>query len=900
MLSGNMFACRLDGRDLPTQDPSYRTYTCGSDEVNIALGVWLGSFAAVALVVALQLCRLSRRHRQQQRDNDHVHDEEGAVHGGGASVEAPAPDMSVQSLWDNAWKWAAMTGIHRVTWRIRTIATAGPATNEFAGGDLSKANFIAKFVYIMGRFHRYLLIVLGLTTFVLMPVYALLTVSFGTYTFQYAWTLSFCFLTGTEPAVTVFLLLLGLLVVSMLLLRSHSLLHHHPQPSAAETSSSTSGSAAASASSGALSTIAHEDKQQTAAAVTLSWRMRWNTVIAPVLIYAAIAVVNVVVVLSVNAAYVFSVGSFSFFTVFVVTLLVSAFKLVWNNVVVISLVGQYTQHLLRVPVTLAPPAASASASPSGTSAATSRPSFAASSGNFLFLLGLPLFNNIFAPYLAEAFVSSNCFLYAVTAPDPVSSTITNSWGCQVDDDFTTNGSRVIKTNCGPNVVVPPRSDVLGFSNVSSLTYNPPFLYSYQCSSSLITAFAFVFAYRYIFTGIVQPLLYLLVKRSQERWFRRLQQRRRFEAAAALAGGDTATPPMAASPRWRHWSMSLRTLLVPPLARFLLPPPLAPTVTVGADVPDGPLSPEAAAYHRDALRYNEVVADILLAKSASLASYFPADSSKISRAGFIGKAFVLRMISDLTVLLTFGVVFPPLAPLIVWSMLVDSYLVIVSLGRYLDVLLRSMAYLARLRAAGRRDAALFATLWPSTASPSAAVASSWWRLSAVEARLSSAVMRPSDAFALARPSTAAAAASAAGDDDGETTAAAVAAAAGSVRTLWSLWRVLNDAFRTFRRDLRRGIDISFASAAVFWSFSLLDTVGNSSHSEGPKLLAFVLLVVMGTAPFWLPPLLPTSSGSSAPRGTFTGAAGDFGDVEMRAPAASPRVDVQSPIHSAAHR
>lgn len=61
----------------------------------------------------------------------------------------------------------------------KTVAAAGPATNEFTGGDPSKANFIANFVYTMGRFHRYLLIVLGLTTFVLVPMFALLTVSFG-------------------------------------------------------------------------------------------------------------------------------------------------------------------------------------------------------------------------------------------------------------------------------------------------------------------------------------------------------------------------------------------------------------------------------------------------------------------------------------------------------------------------------------------------------------------------------------------------------------------------------------------------------------------------------------------------------------------------------------------------
>lgn len=92
---------------------------CGSDDVNIALAMWLGSFAAVKLVVALQLCRLSRPNCQQQSDNDRVHDEEGVLLGGDASVGATAPDMSVQSLWDNTLKWADMTASHRVTWRIR-------------------------------------------------------------------------------------------------------------------------------------------------------------------------------------------------------------------------------------------------------------------------------------------------------------------------------------------------------------------------------------------------------------------------------------------------------------------------------------------------------------------------------------------------------------------------------------------------------------------------------------------------------------------------------------------------------------------------------------------------------------------------------------------------------------
>ena len=72
----------------------------------------------------------------------------------------------------------------------------------------------------------------------------------------------------------------------------------------------------------------------------------------------------------------------------------------------------------------------------------------------------------------------------------------------------------------------------------------------------------------------------------------------------------------------------------------------------------------------------------------------------------------------------------------------------------------------------------------------------------------------------------------------------------VASLWSLWLLLNQSFRSFRSDFRRGIDMSFIFASIFWSFSLLDTVGNNRHSERPKVEAFVLLVLMCTAPLWL--------------------------------------------------
>lgn len=917
ILSGNMFACQFDGNDLPRNDPSYNTYTCGSDEVNIALEIWLILLTIVAVVIIGTVYRRYVCSRNGVIENSFAESSSTSIENGeladdsrhgASSLSSP----TIASVWDNMLKWISMTGIYHVTWKVSSTLSAELAERRFprtvepeignkqagqlhnssmamiSAGDLSKANHVAKFVYITGRFHRYLLIILLLMMVILMPVYLVLTISFGTYTFQYAWTLSACFLQGVTPAIIMFVLFLGTLVVSLLMLRSRSLLtqrHPHSQY--------------------------HAKQATTAKNSSLSWEDRWNTLIAPILIYAGIAIVNFVVVLAVNAAYVFSVGAYSFGTVFAITLIVSAFKLVWNNVVVINLVGQYTQNMLRVSV-----AAATLANPNHedrhrhqvpASNSQQYHIFSPSTGNFLFLILLPLFNNIFAPYIAEAFVSSNCFLYAISSPDAVASSIKNPWGCEVDDDFSPNGTQGFNTNCGPSVIMPPQSNALGFTNVTSLSYNPPFLYSYQCSSSLITAFAFVFAYRYIFTGIVQPLLFLGIKYSQEKRFRLLQSlhRRIFVRSTSKKQLDL--------------TLHLWTMIVPPLAKFLLPATAASTHSFEA----------TEKYNKELLEFNDYIASLLLQKSCSFASYLSSSSNpeelitedpedyeeevkggqegnqvcqhqyhadrnespenssqkstasigseeqkisnskraedpyKITRAGFIGKAFALRMISDLTVLLTFGVIFPPLSPLIVWSMFVESYLLIVSLGRYLDVLLRSMTF----QTSDVDSSVDFSQIRQSTL----------WRMSSTTLATAAEALQVSSLPVISLPpntnnnstenpiavqqswtqSQLWADKKALTDENlGEKNEAPPRSEGGNARdttnvaSLWSLWLLLNDSFRTFRRDLRRGIDISFIFASVFWSFSLLDTVGNGHKSESPDVIAFILLVIMCTAPFWV--------------------------------------------------
>jgi hypothetical protein len=66
----------------------------------------------------------------------------------------------------------------------------------------------------------------------------------------------------------------------------------------------------------------------------------------------------------------------------------------------------------------------------------------------------------------------------------------------------------------------PYCSSIEVDNVSlraSLTFMPPFHCSYQCSSSLIQTFAFVFIYRYIFIGIIEPLSLIILKQLQQHY-----------------------------------------------------------------------------------------------------------------------------------------------------------------------------------------------------------------------------------------------------------------------------------------------------------------------------------------------------------------------------------------------
>eukprot|EP01033_Poteriospumella_lacustris_P003316 gene3316-2446_t len=101
------------------------------------------------------------------------------------------------------------------------------------------------------------------------------------------------------------------------------------------------------------------------------------------------------------------------------------------------------------------------------------------------VVSLCLFNNLVAPFLAELLVSPSCFLYVVSQAPALHFSYTSSAENHIFDFQDYSYTVVVD---------------------SSVAVVPPFHYSYQCSSALLADYAYVFVFRYLLSGVVEPMV----------------------------------------------------------------------------------------------------------------------------------------------------------------------------------------------------------------------------------------------------------------------------------------------------------------------------------------------------------------------------------------------------------
>jgi Leucine-rich repeat (LRR) protein len=253
--------------------------------------------------------------------------------------------------------------------------------------------------------------VMAFSLAVLLPLYSVLSHYYGTVTHAYAWVVSAAYLSGTVPAAwefAIWAILLGAFLTVFL----------------------------------RLALERGEVRRAAVEGIAAQEVSGWAAVQSAA-VYVSFVSINLVVVFGVNAAFVYVAIYRSSALLVGAQVLVSLFKIAWNNNCSTFILHTLVRWIRR-----------------GDS--TRLGSEFASLQVFVALL-----NNIVIPCLVVAVVSPDCF-YVVFDAAPAITSQFSFRSCILDDNFVCQNYNFAE---------------------SSTSYNPPFRYSYQCSSSFITYYA---------------------------------------------------------------------------------------------------------------------------------------------------------------------------------------------------------------------------------------------------------------------------------------------------------------------------------------------------------------------------------------------------------------------------
>jgi len=173
--------------------------------------------------------------------------------------------------------------------------------------------------------------------------------------------------------------------------------------------------------------------------------------------------INMIIVGGVNIAYVLAELYQTRSILVLCQILFSIFKLVWNNIISPVMVREIVRYLSINEINM-------------------------QSTLFFLQFVISIFNNIIIPGVTVVIISPNCFYHVFQQESDVTSTYSfkscsyyyHNGSCQVYSTFN-----------------------------STTTYSPPFTYSYQCSSDLITYYAPVFVFVCILSTFIFPIIQIL-------------------------------------------------------------------------------------------------------------------------------------------------------------------------------------------------------------------------------------------------------------------------------------------------------------------------------------------------------------------------------------------------------
>ena len=380
MLESNLFACDAQTNDLPPHDPNIDKYQCGSDTLNATLYAW----ASVAFTVLITTV--------------------------------------IFSFWRYDLEEYLQLRLERVMLWWRGLGEVPELANY------TQVNHTTEVIVRLS----------GLCTlwciFVIMPIYIAMSFVYGTYTHQYAWTLSAAYLSGAVPFAIEFAFLALLSVIAYCFFRMNI---------------------------GVVTKQEGNDLNNYGTTQVSSAGFR-------LVVYTCYILSTFSVALGVNIAYVVIALNENGNALTAAQFALAVFKVGFNSVCSPLLIRAISYYVLED----------------------------RRCQDFVSIqLVVGLVNNIAIPCFVVAIISPSCFYNIFEAADSVESSYVYYGRC-------------LKYNTYNTIVITClEAQVLS----ATTSYDPPFAYSYQCSSSFITYYAPAYVIMSLLAGLIVPVLQIALK-----------------------------------------------------------------------------------------------------------------------------------------------------------------------------------------------------------------------------------------------------------------------------------------------------------------------------------------------------------------------------------------------------
>jgi Leucine-rich repeat (LRR) protein len=497
VLNGNIFSCSFNGGNLPEHDSDYADYSCGSDNVNYVLYAWIWALFFFPFFFLIFFKFLTKSLTVTSREED---DDEIAIGGGRSTVGArvTAGRSTVGTRVDNGRSTRSstlqvvtkLTGIQY----LKNVYDQILIWKQELRQDLSPETLnLVRLSLFLGELRQSIFIVTSYCMCVLLPLYCILKKFESSYSIEYAWYVAGVLLSGETAAVLLYFAFFGFLLLIYYLLSERlmkTINDKAPKFNASESKILIHDILKADSGMNKQMNKDFDYMERTTSVNTTdsATGVRKTTKDAFIvsLIYFIVFIFDLMIMGVVDFSYVYIVINYGTTVVTLTAFSLAVFRVLTNNLLLWKAIPGSISMLTYL-------------IPAWKEYYFYQRKYPGNIKNVLnyytyrdisFMENLILFNNIIIPVLAIVFILPDCFYNALFAAQDV----TSYYSFKQCDQY------ILAVDVGR----------LCSEQTQYLSYSPPYIYSYQCSSKVIINYVSVYILMFILVGFI-PLMKLGIK-----------------------------------------------------------------------------------------------------------------------------------------------------------------------------------------------------------------------------------------------------------------------------------------------------------------------------------------------------------------------------------------------------